>query len=615
MLKNEDIICLSSIDWDFIWQGHQEIMTKLARSGNRVLFIENTGVRIPTFKDLGRIKNRIYNWRKGIHGIRKIEDGLYVYSPIILPFPYLKIARFINKKLISSILLKWLKAVGFAEPIVWVFLPTGLSLDIIDEVESKVLIYYCIDSFQDSSRDARKVGHTERIILQKADLVFATSEKLLNHCAQYNKNIHYFPFGVNIDNFMDALDNARAIPADLQKIKRPIAGYIGGIHRWIDFDLVHHAASENRDVSFVFCGPIQADVSKVKDMPNVLFLGQKGPDELPAYVREFDVTLIPYRITEYTRNVYPTKLNEYLSMGKPVVSTPLPEITKFNKENRDIVKIASTKEAFARYIKELVRQAISPEEKVLAMDAAKKNSWSNKIEEMSLLIEKTAYKKVKEKEVSWRYNLSRFYKKTRKKLAPAVFLLAFCYMILFHTPLIWFFAKPLQVTSIPEQADAIMVLGGGVGESGKVGQGYEERVDSAVKLYKRGLADKIVYSTGYKYIMKEAEVMKALSVFMGVREDDILLDDTPINTYDMVMNLKALIKKNRWRGVILISSAYHMRRLSLLCDKQLKDTRIYFLPVQQSSFYSHAYGAQLYQIKGILQEYLAILYYKLKGYL
>ena len=45
MLNGQDILCLSSIDWDFIWQGHQQIMSTLARKGNRVLFIENTGVR------------------------------------------------------------------------------------------------------------------------------------------------------------------------------------------------------------------------------------------------------------------------------------------------------------------------------------------------------------------------------------------------------------------------------------------------------------------------------------------------------------------------------------------------------------------------------------------
>jgi hypothetical protein len=35
------------IDWDFIWQGHQEIMSTFAAEGHRVLFLENTGVRAP----------------------------------------------------------------------------------------------------------------------------------------------------------------------------------------------------------------------------------------------------------------------------------------------------------------------------------------------------------------------------------------------------------------------------------------------------------------------------------------------------------------------------------------------------------------------------------------
>jgi len=69
MLKNENIICISSIDWDFIWQGHQEIMSVLAKSGNKVIFIENTGVRAPGIRDVPRIKNRIRNWFKGVKGI------------------------------------------------------------------------------------------------------------------------------------------------------------------------------------------------------------------------------------------------------------------------------------------------------------------------------------------------------------------------------------------------------------------------------------------------------------------------------------------------------------------------------------------------------------------
>src|SRR6185436_17143199 len=62
MKRGSDILCVSSIDWDFIWQGHQEIMSTLAADGHRVLFIENTGVRPPSMRDLPRVRQRLVNW-------------------------------------------------------------------------------------------------------------------------------------------------------------------------------------------------------------------------------------------------------------------------------------------------------------------------------------------------------------------------------------------------------------------------------------------------------------------------------------------------------------------------------------------------------------------------
>jgi len=83
-----DILCLSSIDWDFVWQGHQEIMTTLARQGHRVLFVENTGVRGPRLGDLSRIQHRLGKWRTSVRGFWQVEPNLYVFSPLVLPFPY-----------------------------------------------------------------------------------------------------------------------------------------------------------------------------------------------------------------------------------------------------------------------------------------------------------------------------------------------------------------------------------------------------------------------------------------------------------------------------------------------------------------------------------------------
>src|SRR5438093_4460499 len=95
-----DILCISSIDWDFIWQGHQEIMSTLAAEGHRVLFLENTGVRAPKVRDLPRVRQRIRNWWRGTKGFREERPNLFVYSPLVFPFPYSRVARWANRLLL-----------------------------------------------------------------------------------------------------------------------------------------------------------------------------------------------------------------------------------------------------------------------------------------------------------------------------------------------------------------------------------------------------------------------------------------------------------------------------------------------------------------------------------
>ena len=116
MLYRGDVVCISSIDWDFIWQGHQEIMSVLAANGNRVLFVENTGVRAPNISDAPRLWKRFVNWKSGYKGIRKISENLFVYSPLVLPFPYSRLALMINKALMLSVMKKWMRSMEFINP-------------------------------------------------------------------------------------------------------------------------------------------------------------------------------------------------------------------------------------------------------------------------------------------------------------------------------------------------------------------------------------------------------------------------------------------------------------------------------------------------------------------
>ena len=304
-----DVLCVSSIDWDFIWQGHQEIMSRLAAAGHRVLFVENTGVRAPKVRDLPRVRQRIRNWWRGTKGFREERSNLFVYSPLLLPLPYFWLARWINRTLMSRALRRWMDAVGFHRPILWTFLPTPLALDVIRAVDPQVTIYYCIDDLQSSSAGARKIVTSEERLFRTADLVFCTSEKLRERAARYGGRVHLFPFGVNLERF-DAVRNAAdEPPPDLKPLRKPVIGYVGGLHQWVDQPLLAAVAERLPEMSFALVGPLQTDVSALERCANVTLLGQRDHADLPKYVKAFDVGIVPYLLTEYTANVYPTKLN------------------------------------------------------------------------------------------------------------------------------------------------------------------------------------------------------------------------------------------------------------------------------------------------------------------
>ncbi|MBM3251225.1 MAG: glycosyltransferase [Candidatus Omnitrophica bacterium] len=623
MFKNKDIVCISSIDWDFIWQGHQEIMSSLARDGNRVLFIENTGARAAGIKDITRIIKRVKNWFAGVEGIREVEENLFVFSPILLPFPYLRFAQWVNRHLILSILEKWFKIMSFTNPIVWAFLPTPLTLDIIDNLNYRLVIYYCIDNFRVSSAAAKKIKNSEIKLLKKADLVFVTSKALYNYCSQYNDRIYNFPFAVNFQQFQEIRLKKYPPPAEMEKINRPVIGYVGGIHKWLDLHLIKEAATNYPQYSFVFIGPVQADVSLLANLKNIYFLGAKNHGQLPDFINNFDVCLIPYLITDYTNNVYPTKLNEYHALGKPVVSTALPEVIDFNQENDRLVFIGRNYQEFISHISNALNDSgDNLIEKRIA--CAKRNSWAARIREMENLVEDIIKKKSR-MPIDWRTSLGRIYRNWRRKTLKIFSVCFITYLLVFYTPLVWFLAAPLKISEHPRKVDAIVVFAGGVGESGKASQGYEERVQQAVNLYRQGYAKYLFFSSGYTHVFEESLLMKALAVSLGVPEDRVILEDKARNTYENVKFTKIFLNKNGWNSIILVSSPYHMLRASLVFGKIANNIKVVYAPVANNSFYAHPSRdgegrrilrrISLLQIKGVIHEYLGILYYWSKGWI
>lgn len=613
MNRQHDILCISSIDWDFIWQGHQEIMSRLAAEGHRVLFIENTGVRQVRVSDMGRIRARLKNWKRGTKGFREERPNLFVHSPLVLPLPYSRIAGWINRKVMMRSITRWMRATGFSRPVVWTFLPTPLARDVIARIDPVATVYHCVDEFASSSTDARRIVSSEEQLFRDADLVFVTSEKLRERAARFSDRVHLFPSGVNLEAFGAARDAAVPVPDDLARLPRPIAGYVGGIHQWVDQDLLAAAAARLPNTTFALIGPAQVDVSRLQACPNVHLLGQRPHTEVPAYVQGFDVGLVPYRIADYTANVYPAKMNEYLAMGKPVVSTDLPEVHRFNRDHGDVVAVGRNTEDFAAAI---ITEGgdTAPESRERRIAVAGRNGWSRRLADMSALIDEAVASRGHDAR-GWEERLRRLYATARRRTAQALIGVVALYLLLFQTPALWWAASPLLVTAPPQRAEAIVVFAGGVGESGKAGGGFQERVTQAVELYRAGYAPRLIFSSGYVFTLREAEVMKAVAIDNGVPADAILLEEAAKNTYDNVVLTRQILDQHGWDRILLVSSPYHMRRATWAWQKLAPGIEVVPTPVPQSQFYTHARGASLEQIRGILHEYVALLDYWRRGWI
>jgi glycosyltransferase involved in cell wall biosynthesis len=92
----------------------------------------------------------------------------------------------------------------------------------------------------------------------------------------------------------------------------------------------------------------------------VLFLGKKSNDEMPVYLLEASVLVLPRPASVQAQHGFPTKLGEYLATGNPVIVTSVGEIPKYLKDgvNAYIAEPGSVESLVAKF-KELLENQIS----------------------------------------------------------------------------------------------------------------------------------------------------------------------------------------------------------------------------------------------------------------
>lgn len=377
MIENRIIVCLAS-NWHIDPTSKHQVMKRLAQR-NHVVWVNYHASRRPT-ASVHDLRAIVHKLGQVAGGVEDVLPTLHVVTPMLVPLPGFPGIKAINRTLLVRQLYRVMRSLPRWPVQVWTFAPDAGYL--LGRLHEECAVYYCVDEFSEfEGYDKARIQQLERELMRAASLVITTAASLQASKSPHNPRTHLVTHGVDYEHFARAAEADTAIPDDVRSVRKPIFGFYGLIQHWVDVDLVAEVAKRRPDWSFVWIGEAIRDVSAHRNLPNMHFLGRRPYASLPAYAKAFDVGLIPFELTELTRNVNPIKMREYLSAGLPVVSTPLPEVVRYG----DLVYTAEGADAFEAACARALAED-TPERRAARREAMLRETWDAKVERLSELV-------------------------------------------------------------------------------------------------------------------------------------------------------------------------------------------------------------------------------------
>jgi UDP-galactopyranose mutase len=346
-----DLVCLSHLRWDFVYQRPQHLLSRFAGE-RRVFFFEE-----PIFGD------------GPMHlDISQRECGVHVVVPH-LP----KELR--SEEALDSVLKEMIDRL-FAEHeieahLLWYYTPMACAWT--RHLKPLATVYDCMDELSAFKGAPPILKDREEELFKRADLVFTGGQSLYEAKRHQHPNVYAFPSSIDSAHFAQARSIA-VDPPDQADIPRPRLGFFGVIDERMDLELLRAMAEARPDWQLVIIGPVvKIDPNELPALSNIHYLGGKSYAELPAYLAGWDVALLPFARNESTRFISPTKTPEYLAAGCPVVSTSI----------RDVVRPYGQMG--------LVHIADTPEEFVAAAETAMTGNAAERLREVDAFLSQTSW--------------------------------------------------------------------------------------------------------------------------------------------------------------------------------------------------------------------------------
>lgn len=350
--QNYDIIVFCHLRWQFVYQRPQHIISRMAKT-MKTLFIEE-----PLYDSQNR----------NLGNLIVVDDMLHVLQPNVKDIE--SIAEIIpNYVKGTNIQVGWFYSASFSP------LLTQINFD--------TVVYDCMDELSLFKGAPSHLINQEKFLMAHSDIIFTGGKSLYESKKGLHPNVHCFPSSVDQAHFAKAL-NGIAISDDIANLQSPIVGYYGVIDERIDLELLHEVAQKLPNVSFVMIGPLakieEADLPRAS---NIHYLGMKSYDELPHYLKAFDIAMMPFALNDATKYISPTKTLEYMAAGRPIISTKIVDVVR---DYSICVSLVETTDEFCEAVTSLLNKTDYLPLQIEYHKILQKTSWETTVYAMKSII-------------------------------------------------------------------------------------------------------------------------------------------------------------------------------------------------------------------------------------
>ncbi|WP_417941223.1 glycosyltransferase [Flavobacterium sp. RS13.1] len=391
MIEGKNIICISQTTWHGEFTKSTVQLLSLLAEKNTIVFVEYPfTVKDVVMSLLGKQRaqvSRMLGLKKRIIE-EKTDSGAIVkhlVMPPVLPVDFIKNESIFKKFFSINVLIyknqlrKTIKKLKLDNPIIITAYNPMYGLPMIGKLNEYLNVYYCYDGM-DTQRHKSRIYSIEEQFCKQVDGIITTSDYLNAEKHKLNAQSYVVKNGVDFKLFEPHAKKNVSSPSAQKKV-----GYIGTLDFRFDIDIMEYVIQELPQVQFEFTGYLlnQNIKESLSKYDNVAFFKSVKAHQVPELLSKYDLGIIPYKMDEVNKNIYPLKINEYLAVGVPVVMTAFANLTEF----KAIVKSAENKTLFKSYIENELKHDndLLIKERI---EFAKFNSWESRMVQFGNVLEK-----------------------------------------------------------------------------------------------------------------------------------------------------------------------------------------------------------------------------------